>query len=53
MNRLTYNLALTAGLVAIAAGVYLIASLGAALITIGVLMVGLTLFGAVLTARRV
>lgn len=52
MNRVIYNAALSAGLVSIGAGAYLVAGLGVALITIGVLMVALTLFGAVFTARR-
>ena len=52
MSRLTYNLSLAAGLFAIAIGAYLIAGLGVALIVIGTMMVALTIFGAVLTARR-
>ena len=50
MNRLTYNLSLTAGLLGIGAGSYIVAGLGVALIVIGTLMVCLTLIGAVLSA---
>ena len=51
MNRVIYNAALTTGLLCIGTGAYLVAGLGVALITIGVMMVALTLFGAVITAR--
>lgn len=47
MSPTTYNLSLLAGLGMIGAGVALV-SLPAALVTVGALVIGLTLFGAYL-----
>lgn len=51
MNALAYNVALTLGLVCIGAGSYLRYGVPAALMTLGGLMIGLTLFGAFIARR--
>lgn len=50
MNRLTYNLALAIGLALIGVGVAM-HSAAAALVTVGALVIALTLFGAWLESR--
>jgi uncharacterized membrane protein HdeD (DUF308 family) len=50
MNMLTYNVSLLVGVAMIGAGVALV-SMPAALITVGAMVVGLTLLGATLSRK--
>jgi hypothetical protein len=50
MNALTYNASLLAGLAMIGGGVAMV-SVPAALVTVGVLVVGMTIFGAYLSRK--
>lgn len=50
MNQLTYNLSLLAGIAMIGAGVGMV-SVPAALVSVGSLVIGLTLFGAYMSGR--
>ena len=51
MNRLTYNLSMAIGTALIGAGTALW-SVPAALVTVGVLVLALTVFGIVVTSKR-
>jgi|GEM_PF-1707456 len=51
MNKRTYDLSLLVGISLVGGGVAMF-SIGAALIAVGALVIGLTVFGAKLTAGR-
>lgn len=52
MNPIIYNVALLLGLVMLFAGVWLQAGIGAALVVVGMAVIGLTLYGAAMTGKR-